>query len=207
MWEFFERRVCLSTDSAEWDIGSQEFDRVGLVVEKFQSLPINGGEICGPHQSFSGSMRQILREFYESGAKTLLHVEDDCVFRELWHLEFALHDLPQDWDIVYLGANLLLWEQESPPPPRRYSSYLYRVGGAWTTHAIGFNRKVVPFLLENQPPLSEIMFDNWLSRQLPQLQSFIVAPMVAYQRARYSSIWGRFDDYTGIFEASDARLR
>jgi hypothetical protein len=31
--------------------------------------------------------------------------------------------------------------------------------------------------------------------------------MVAYQRPRISSIWNRFDDYTPIFEASDARLK
>ncbi len=206
-WDFFERRVCLTTHESEWNIGAQEFERVELTVEKFQSLPIDDDKILGPHQSFSGSVRQILTEFLESDAKTLLHVEDDCLFRDTWHLQYALHDLPDDWDIVYLGANLVLWEPEKPLPPQRYSGRLFRVFGAWTTHAIGFNKKVVPFLLENQPGLSERMFDNWMSTRLPELNAYVVAPMVAYQRPRYSSIWGREDDYTKIFEESDRMLR
>lgn len=206
-WDFFEKRVCLTTDENEWNIGAQEFERVGLTVEKFQSLPIDDDQILGPHQSFSGSVRQILTEFLASDAKTLLHVEDDCIFRDTWHLQFALNDLPDDWDIVYLGANLVLWEPERPQPPRRYSSRLFRVFGAWTTHAVGFNRKVVPFLLDNQPGLSERMFDNWMSTELPNLNAYVVAPMVAYQRARFSSIWGRSDDYTKIFEQSDSMLK
>lgn len=201
-WNFFDRRVCLTTLDEEWRMGQAEFNRVGLQVEKFQSIPD-----IGPHQSFSHSMNQILREFHESEDKTLLHVEDDCSFQELWHLEYALHQLPEDWDIVYLGANLVLWEQEKPMPPVRHSNYLWRVYGAWATHAVGFNKKVVPFILENQPDYSERMFDNWLSTQLPNLNAFVVAPMVAYQRARFSSIWGRFDDYTDIFRESDRLLR
>lgn len=205
-WDFFDKKICLTTHEDEWNKGLAEFQKVGLQVEKFQSLPIDDDQILGPHQSFSGSMRQILTEFLESDAKTLLHVEDDCEFKELWHLEYALHQLPGDWDIVYLGANLVLWEQEKPLPPQRFSSRLFRVFGAWATHAVGFNKKVVPFLLENQPGLSERMFDNWMSSQLPHLNAYVVAPMVAYQRARHSSIWGRFDDYTEIFRESDRML-
>lgn len=201
-WDFFDKRVCLTTHEDEWAIGQREFERVGLQVEKFQSIPD-----IGPHQSFSRSVRQILTEFLESDAQRLLHVEDDCLFRELWHLPYALNDLPPDWDIVYLGANLVLWEHEKPQPPTRYSGRLFRVYGAWTTHAVGFNRKVVPYLLENQPDFSERMFDNWMSSVLPQLNAFVVAPMVAYQRARHSAIWNRFDDYTPIFEQSDRMLR
>lgn len=200
-WDFFEKRVCLTTHPEEWVKGLAEFNRVGLEVEKFQSIPD-----IGPHQSFSRSVRQILTDFNESEAKTLLHVEDDCIFKDLWYLEYALNDLPVDWDVVYLGANLVLWEHEKPAPPVRYSGRLFRIFGAWATHAVGFNKKVVPYLLENQPGFSERMFDNWLSSQLPNLNAYVVAPMVAYQRARHSSIWGRFDDYTKIFEASEALL-
>lgn len=203
-WSFFERRVCLTTIPEEWTRGLIEFNRVGLEVEKFQSIAD-----IGPHQSFSHSVRRILIDFLYSGARTLLHVEDDCTFRDLSYLPTALAQLPDDWDIVYLGANLILWGDGTVAPPERYSDHLFRVYGAWTTHAIGFNRKVVPFILEHQVGYSEQMIDNWLSQQLPGLKAYVVAPMVAYQRPRISSIWGKgtVDDYTPIFEASDARLR
>jgi len=201
-WSFFDRRICLTTLAEEWAIGSQEFARVGLEVERFQSIPD-----IGPHQSFSKSEREILCQFWlEEKPQTLLHVEDDCVFRDLSYLEQALGELPPEWDIVYLGANLICWNN-GEPQPERYSEHLFRVKAAWTTHAVGYNRKCIYEILAKQPALSEQMFDQYLSGRLAELNAFVVAPMVAYQRPRFSSIWNRADDYTPIFEASDARLK
>jgi hypothetical protein len=202
-WQFFQRRICLTNDDAEWQIAQAEFARVGLEAEKYQAV-----KEIGPHQSFSHSERNILLDFLHSDAETLLHLEDDCVFRDLGLLPAALLELPADWDIVYLGANLVLWNN-GEPWPERYSDHLFRVKCAWTTHAIGYNKKCVRKILEGQPSFDAQMFDNWLSSRLPELNAFIVAPMVAYQRPRVSSIWqrGYVDDYTPIFEASEARLR
>lgn len=200
-WSFFQHRVCLTNDPAEWAIAQQEFARVGLEVEKYQAV-----KEIGPHQSFSHSERNILLEFLHSDADTLLHLEDDVTFRDLGHLEQALSELPEDWDIVYLGANLVLWNN-GEPWPERYSEHLFRVKCAWTTHAIAYNKKCVRRILEGQPSFDTAMWDNYLSTRLPELNAFCVAPMVAYQRPRFSSIWQRFDNYDPIFEASDARLR
>lgn len=206
-WSFFQRKVVLTSDDVQWTQAQEEFVKAGITsYEKFNALPMDDNEILGPHQSFSGSVRQILRDFLASDSTTLLMLEEDCIFRDLSHLEGAFSELPDDWDVLYLGANLLLWNQD-PPPPERVSEHLFRVRAAWTTHAIGYNKKVVPYLLENQPGLSEQMFDNYLSDHLPNLNAYVVAPMVAYQRPHVSSIWGRYDDYTDIFVASEEKLR
>lgn len=200
-WQFFQRRICLTTLPAEWAIAAQEFSRVGLQVERFQSLPD-----IGPHQSFSKSVREILVQFWLSEHETLLHLEDDCQFRDLAHLDAALAQLPADWDIVYLGANLICWNN-GEPAPERFSEHLWRVRAAWTTHAIGYNRKCAHELLTRQPNFSTQMWDQYLSDRLHEFNAYCVAPMVAYQRPRFSSIWQREDDYTPIFEAGEARLR
>lgn len=195
----FQRKTCLTCNPAEWEIGHAELLRVGLDgVIKFDAIPD-----IGPHQSFNKSTRQILSDFNESSDETLLFLEDDVTFRNLDHLEQSLSELPADWDIVYLGANLLNGE------PERYSEHLFRVKSAWTTHAIGYNKRVISFLLESQPGLSEMMFDNYLGGVLPALNAFVVAPMVAYQRPRLSSLWikDEVDGYTDIFVASDERLK
>lgn len=207
-WNFFQRKVVLTSDDVQWCMAQEEFTRAGINhYLKFDALPIDNNEILGPHQSFSGSVRQILRDFIiESDAQTLLLLEEDCIFRDLSHLDRALSELPSDWDILYLGANLVCWNN-GEPWPERHSEHIFRVRAAWTTHCIGFNRKVVPYLLEHQPGLSEQMFDQYLSDNLAKLNAYCVAPMAAYQRPRVSSIWNRYDDYTGIFEESDRRLR
>lgn len=202
VWNFFQRRVCLTNDDAEWSSAQAEFARVGLTVDKYQAV-----KEIGPHQSFSHSERNILLDFLYSNADTLLHLEDDCVFRDLSHLPQAISELPDDWDILYLGANLILWGNGENPLPERYSEYLFRVRAAWTTHAIAYRKKCVRSILERQPEFSTRMFDNYLSDLLPELQAFIVAPMVAYQRRRYSTIWERETDYADVFEQSEARLR
>ena len=202
-WSFFQRRICLTNDPAEWQIAQAEFNRVGLEVERYQAV-----KEIGPHQSFSHSERNILLDFLHSNVETLLHLEDDVVFRDLSMLPAALLQLPADWDIVYLGANLILWNN-GEPWPERYTQHLFRVKCAWTTHAIAYNKKCVRTILEKQPMFSVVMYDNFLSTLLPELNAFCVAPMVAYQRPRISSIWqkGIVDDYTPIFEASEERLK
>lgn len=209
LWNFFERKVALTSDDVQWCLAQEEFARVGLDgYLKFQALGIDDKEILGPHQSFSGSVRQILKDFLFSDARNLLLLEEDCIFRALGHLGQALSELPDNWEVLYLGANLVCWNNGEPQPDR-YSDHLFRVHAAWTTHSVGFNRSVVPYLLERQPGLSEQMFDQYLSEQLPRLNAYCVAPMAAYQRPRISTIWqkGVIDDYTEIFQMSEARLR
>jgi hypothetical protein len=196
VWDFFNRRVCLTTVAEEWRQAEIEFARVGLTgYKKFSSIPD-----VRPLQSFNKSTAQILSEFFESRSETLLFLEDDCDFQPLDHLGEAIAELPDDWDIVYLGANLT-------GTPERYSPHLFRISSASTTHCVGYNRKVIPFILQRQAEFSEICFDAWLSEQLPKLNAFVVAPMVAWQRLHYSTIWGKFKDYTSWFEEREAKLR
>lgn len=206
-FSFFTRRVCL-TLGPDWPQACAEFERVGVNdVWRFDALPIDGERIKGPHQSFNASVRQILTDFIASGSESLLHLEDDVVFRDLAHLELALCELLTNWDVVYLGANLLCWNKPDDLRPLRYSDHLFRVRQAWCTHAVGISRRAAQIILDGQPDINEQMVDNYLSGLLPNLNAFVVAPMVAYQRPHYSAIWQRHDDYTEIFEQSDGRLR
>lgn len=199
-WNFFERITCLALDE-DWPEACQELERVGIDgVWRFRPLEIDNKLILGPHQSFNGSTRQMLLDFYAEEKETCLILEADCVFKELDHLEKALSELPIDWDLVYLGGNV------REPAPERISEHLFRVRDCWTTHAIGYRRKVIPFLLENQPGFSDEMYDCWMSRQLPNLNAYIVSPMVAWQKPHYSGIWNRFVHYDDIFAESQRRL-
>ena len=172
----FDRIVCLTMGGHEWDIGKAEFDSVGINAQKFIAL-----EDIGPHQSFNTSTYKILKDFYDSDNNTLLFLEDDCDFRNLSHLTSALKELPDQFDILYLGGNI------REDKPERYSRYLYKAKNIWTTHCVAYRKPIVKFILENHPDKSEQMFDNWLANNLSQFNGFIVAPMVAYQRPRTSA--------------------
>lgn len=202
-WAFFDRKICLSIYDPEWHKAQEEFQRVSLHgVEKFQAV-----KEIGPHESFSHSERSILIDFYHSPAQRLLLLEDDVQFRDLNHLGIALAELPRTWDILYLGANLLMWNKGDEPKPERVSDHLFRIKGAWTTHAIAYNKKCVYEILAKQPRFSDQVYDQYLGERLADFQAYIIAPMVAWQRPRYSGIWGRDVDYTEIFTASEEKLR
>lgn len=202
VWSFFERRVCLTVQDEEWQQALSEFEHIGLTgVEKFQAV-----KEIGPHESFSHSERNILLDFYHSADETLLHLEDDVVFKDTGHLEAAITELPGDWDVLYLGANLVQWGN-GESAPERYSEHLFRIKGAWTTHAVAYNKKCVREILAKQPAFSEKMFDNALSDLLPNLNAFIIAPMIAWQRPHMSLIWNRETNYDDVFTESEAKLR
>ncbi len=194
MLDFFDRKVCLTADAAEWVKADAEFNRVGISdVYRFNALPD-----IGPHQSFNRSTRQILIEFFESSNERLLFLEDDCVFNSSDHLQDTLKELPADWDIIYFGCNI---QDEKPV---KITDNLFKIQGAFTTHCIGYNKKCIPFILENQPGFSEQMYDNWLAGQ--KLNTYVINPMIAFQRPRHSKIWGHMVDYTEHFKASQKKL-
>jgi hypothetical protein len=196
MWDFFDRKVCLTADPGEWAKAEAEFKRIGLDdVQRFSAMPH-----IGPHQSFNVSTRQILIEFFESSNERLLFLEDDCVFKGHDHVEQALNELPDDWDIVYFGCNI------KDEKPVKWSEHLHKIQGAFTTHCIGYNKKCIPFILENQPGFSECMFDNWLSANLSRLNAYVINPMVAWQRPRHSKIWDRQVNYDEHFIESQNKL-
>lgn len=194
-WNFFDRITCLTMGGNEWTIAQAEFNAVGIPVKPFQAITS-----IGPHQSFNLSTYKILQEFYESKDHTLLFLEDDCDFRNLHLMNQVLRELPKDFDIFYLGGNL---QDETP---QRISRYIFKVTGCWTTHAVVYRKSIVKYILDNHPGESDLMFDTWLSTQLDKFKAYMVAPMLAYQRPRVSSIWGGIQNYHAIFESSEKRL-
>lgn len=145
----------------------------------------------------------MLKAFQATAEETLLTFEDDALFQDASHLSDALAELPPDWDILYLGANItegVFGIKELPPV--KYSPYLYRVRKAWTTHAVAYSRKMVDIILQNYPVHSFEMYDNWLNSEiLPHYKCFLVNPMVCWQRPGKSDLWGGIQtDYTGAFE-------
>lgn len=194
-WQFFDRVTCLTMGGDEWTIAQAEFDSVGLKVNPFQAIPS-----IGPHQSFNLSTYAILEDFYYSKDHTLLFLEDDCDFRNLHLMPQVLRELPKDFDIFYLGANI------RDEKPARISQHIYRVTDCWTTHAVVYRKPIVKFILDNHPGESEMMFDNWIGSQLKNWRAYVCKPFLAYQRPRKSAIWNEVVNYENIFKESQMKL-
>jgi hypothetical protein len=188
MFEFFDKILFLNQAKRTDRLldCQNELKRVGLNADPFYSIDAEQ-----PYKSFCLSQIAMLKEFLLTDSKTFLALEDDVLFKDLTHLPDALNELPENWDIVYLGANV------TEDKPKYHSPYLRRVRSAWTTHAVGYSRKAVEKIVENYHSWeANGMYDDWLSREfLPNNNCFIVAPMVAWQRPVFSDLWGQNVEY------------
>ena len=143
--------------------------------------------------SFNLSMQKIMN----SNNGVLLLFEDDVEIRDLSHFENAISQLPSDWELCYLGANLV-------DHIEKYSENLYKTFGAWTTHAVMYNN---PKELCKGYTDTSIMFDDWLKTWIhPRGNTYIIKPMIAWQKPHQSDLWNGYVDYTRIFDDSAAKL-
>lgn len=149
----------------------------------------------------------LLNFLRDSNNETLICFEDDVVFKGTAidiDLEFAIAELPDDWDIFYLGCNLFAQDWEKHPPVKR-SQNLSRIYHAWTTHAIAYSRKAVEWIVDNYDVTK--MYDAWLSENtLGTLNMFVMRPMIARQRPGFSDLWNNEADYSDCFVAGDKLL-
>lgn len=145
----------------------------------------------------------MLKTFLTTGKQTLLVLEDDVVFDSLAQLGASLADLPEDWEMLFLGANITAGVTNiMARPPVAVTPHIYRVRAAWTTHAIAYTREAARKITCAYDGKS--MYDAWLSETiLPQVKAYLVNPMVAFQRPGKSDLWGRETDYTPAFIESN----
>lgn len=123
----------------------------------------------------------------------LLICEDDVTFlhqaREVFNKAFE--QLPEDWDMLYLGGNI-------HEPAERFSENLFRVRmGVHCNHAILYTEKARSFILSSYDVwTNEIKaFDHWLYIEgQGKMNCYICSPMIAYQRPGYSC-FGIWTDY------------
>ena len=112
---------------------------------------------------------------------SILFFEDDFELCEGWDnvLEKALKDLPQDYDLLYLGGNLT-------KKPERVTDNLLRVKGAWMFHAVLISDKFRKYILCNYDYNKIWVFDEWCRVNAPKLKFYMTYPMISYQREGYS---------------------
>ena len=136
---------------------------------------------------YEGGERGYNRSIFEAittASGNILILEDDCVFEPNARAIFdrAIKELPEDYDIMYLGGNI---RRRCDP----YTANLNRVYDVWTTHAVMFSQKCIEFIRWNYDPAKDIIFDEWLRLNVQPLNHcYIVKPMIAYQADGWSDI-------------------
>lgn len=140
--------------------------------------------------SYKGYMTDWLKMLKMFQGGPLMFFEDDFEFTDDFDEVFdkAVAELPQSYDMLYLGANL-------QAPVTRYSDHLVRVNGAWLMHATLLSAKFIDFIIDNYPNSNIRIADEWYRRIAPQREFYMTIPMISYQRKDYSDFVGRYVYY------------
>ena len=138
------------------------------------------------------------KKIFQECQGDVLIFEDDATYRG-WatSLQNSINDLPGGWDMLMLGANIKDLRLE------RVSNKLVRTYGSWTTHGILYSYRFAKEMaeLDLEIPIDE----HFRTIVHPKGNSYICVPFLSYQRPSQSDIEGVFQDYTSLFEESEAK--
>lgn len=134
---------------------------------------------------------RIFEEAVKQGYKSIVILEDDAMFIENFndYFEIIYPQVPEDWDILYLGAN-------HQKPPTLVAENVGKCIETWTTHAIVFKQSSYQIILEELYRL-EHPIDVAFSKLFDRVNAYSILPSIVFQRPSYSNIENKFTDYTG----------
>lgn len=194
-WEFFDKVHLINLDKRRDRLNkvTEELRRVGLSFERFPAC-----EGDNRHLAFNKSQHEVLKL---AGERTLV-LEDDVLFKNIDHLCSALGELPADWDVLYLGANV------NGTTLERHSEHLFKIKNSFTTHAVAYSKEMAEWIVENFNPDEFPIYDEWLRQNVQErFKCFLIAPMIAWQRPDFSDIWQTQADYTSCFIQGNELLK
>lgn len=158
---------------------------VGISPTRIPADTGNGDPVQGCRKSHMG----ILEANQDSD---LLIFEDDAEFVPNFAEEFAKSwdCVPQDWDMIYLGANPLQYEQRND---RWIKSFQCS-----STHAYIFRKQVVPEFLAQAKKYNGHV-DVAYSQIHPRFKVYIARPTLVFQSPTYSDINESYVDYKHLY--------
>jgi len=161
-----------------WNKILNQLPKLGITAERFQGYHINPGwEGCLMSHLEILKMCQKYQRFMIIEDDMLIQLDQPTLI-----LDKVFDQLPPDWDMLYLGANLM-------KDIKSYSSCLYRLKGAFCTHAIIYNnpdmvKKIIQDL-EARPYRIDVYFRDEIQEKY---KVFIPYPMIATQADGVSNI-------------------
>ena len=187
----------------EWPVAKAEFERIGLTVEPFQAI-VEENRVLAFNKSVYGCMELAKGE-------DLFLFEDDVVFDEWTQI-----NPPEGAMTVHLGCNLIgtdvtVWQMPTNSVPKG----LAKLHNCWQSHATWYSKECVKYILENFRYVTDEyktegcqIFDEWLRVNVLSMgRSYVMNPMICYQRPRWSEIWNRDSDYTGCHSQGNDWLK
>jgi len=185
------KTYCINLDHRpeRWAHAQEECAKMGIEVERFSAV------YHEDQRGWVGCTDSHIKLLTETENKFFLILEDDVEFLPGadYILQEAISQLPEDWDMLYLGA--------SPKEPQeRYSDNLFKLNNAHVTHAILWNNRkdgALEYIIEHRDDIVKI--DDFFATVIqPKFNVYVTYPMVCSQSPKFSSDIAKRSDTTTI---------
>ncbi len=172
--------------------------RIEAISGKNNFSGITSSPLMQAHYGCTTSHIKALEYAYEQGDEYSLILEDDCSFTDDFRSKLieCVRQLPQDWDLIYLGGSLINasiyqgGDLINIDAVEKFSENLYRAKNVLTTHSYIIKNNSIPKLLEkikSRLDRIDILFCEFQKHN----NCFIVYPELAWQKEGHSDIVGR----------------
>lgn len=214
-FNFFDKIFCINLDERQdrWKECCYLFNKYDIMhkIERFPALKFNHQDprLMKAMGQIGCSMSHyaVTRKAKEQNLKNYLVLEDDFYFEynhdELFgKINNCINQLPNDWDMFYLGGNLDA--SYNKYPIEKYSENLFKLNSCHTTHAFAVNNKLYDIILKDEPNYETLptwynnytVIDVYFCKNiLSQNNCYISNPILSLQRPGFSNIEHNSYDY------------
>jgi GR25 family glycosyltransferase involved in LPS biosynthesis len=201
--DYFPRIYCINLDrrTDRWEECQSEFNKHNLNVERFPAIDGKALEtIPGLSAGNVGAIyshRAVLQFAKDNQFENILILEDDVEFHENLNslLVDFIDEVPDDWDLLFFGANHSannIWMTE---PLIKKSEHIYKIVRSYANHCYVVRHSAYGKLIEalsrkdkpNDVLVSDVQKD---------LNCYLFRPHLAWQRPSYSDLQEEFTDYS-----------
>jgi glycosyl transferase family 25 len=194
----FPLKVCINLDRRpeRWQRMERAFaDQSIGPVHRFSA--VDGNNIALPHDWIHtagayGCLRshvEVVREARDAGASSVLIFEDDVVFDPEFKEKFAtfIHELPNDWDMLFLGA---LHKDE----PSKVSEHIVRISKANSTFAYAIRNTVFDAFIELNSRAEHVLdMNNYVLQE--RFNCYCFMPNLVWVKSEYSDVQNRLENH------------
>ncbi len=207
--------INLATRPDRLQQATEQLHAVGFEPERFEAFTEHQAGGNRP-LAFNKSQYYCIKKAVEEGHEIFAIFEDDVMFTDgaKEKIEKAIEELPDHFALLHLGCNIIGMSTTEWEMPQPYDNHLAQIFNCWQSHAIIWSLHGAKLFLANFPYYTDdyareglMIYDEWLRQKFyPEMDCFVMRPMVAYQRPDFSDINQGHSDYTYCFNEGNKYL-
>ena len=176
-----------------------ELNKVGVIAERQPGIIYDGFEDKHRNACIGNHLAHAQCLIKSRGFNNVLIFEDDIEWllnpqEVLENLNQFLIELPEDWDIFYLGINMDMYEAY------RVSDHVAKINGGFSTHAYCVRSNLFDLLIDINSDKTITHNDvTYTNDVIPNYNVYIPIPLLAGQRKDFSDIQGVIMDSNPMF--------